>query len=672
VGGVSRSLVLLLLFGAAVAMPAEAASPPEPEITAAWVSGVTATSAVLQAEVNPEGSSTRYHFEYLTLAAYEANLGAGREPFLGAASVPTANNGLGAGTTPVPVSFSLVAPSNPLVPATSYRYRAVAVNNAGTAATAAHTLRTTAPGPPPGLADGRAWEMVSPIDKGGGAVAGPGALFGGGDIQAAGQGGALTYGSATAFGEAPGAPPASQYISTRTASGWVTQNVSQPLVAGGYGDEPDGVPFRIFSEDLARALLLDPRHCELAEACPRSYSLRDSATGALTPLPAQASGMRVLSASSDLGRVIFESEGDAYEWSGGGLVPISLLPPGAGAGAVFQVATASGAFVFYTEADHDTEADHLYRYDAASEAATDLTPSGEVVGVVGASTSGDTVYYQDGTGLRRWHAGTTTTVALGAGATVPSDYPPATATARVSADGRVLAFLSAAPLTYNNTDAETGLPDTELYIYDADTGALTCASCNPTGERPQGASTIPGALVNGTTTAYRPRALSADGRRLFFDSGDRLSGADTNSSADVYEWEALGEGSCAEAPSCVRLISGGRAEGGTFLDASASGDDAFFLTGDSLVASDPGSIDAYDARVGGGLPEPEPPIPCKGDACQALPSPPEDPTAGTTVEGSPNPPPHYAKERPRHRHRHHKHHRKHRHSHRGHQRRGPR
>lgn len=659
-GGVGRSLALVLLVTAALAPQAEAAGPPE--IPAAWVSGVTATSATLRAEVNPEGLESRYHFEYLSLAAFEANLDGGREPFFGAASVPTANNGLGAGANPVSVSFSLVAPSNPLVPATSYRYRVVAVNKAGTTATDAHTLRTTSAGPPPGLPDGRAWEMVSPVDKGGGAVAGPGGLFGGGDIQAAAQGGALTYGSASAFDEAAGAPPASQYLSARSPSGWATRNVSAALESGGYGDKPDGVPFRIFSADLARALLLNPRRCEPAEPCPRSYSLRDSATGALASLPAQAAGMRVLSATLDLGRILFEEEGKIFEWSGGGLVPISLLPLSAGAGAVFQESSADGRFTFYTEDDH------LYRYDATSQTATDLTPSGGVVGMLGASSTGDTAYYQDGTGLHRWRDGATATVAAGAGATAPSDYPPATATARVTADGQVLAFLSAAPLGYDNTDAETGLPDTELYIYEAATATLSCASCNPTGERPDGSATIPGAQVNGTTTAYRPRALSADGRRLFFDSGDRLSGADTNSATDVYEWEAPGEGSCTEAPGCVRLISGGRGEGGIFLDASADGSDAFFLTGDSLLASDPGSLDAYDARVGGGLPEPETPIPCEGDACQPLPAPPEDPTAGSSVEGPPNPPPHYAKERQRHRHRVHRH----RHGRHGHRRRGAR
>lgn len=661
--GLAAAIFTIVLASIGLAGPSAAYGAGPPSIGATWVTDVTQTSAVLRAEVNPEGVSTRYRFEYLALAAYEANLDTGRDGFEGAKPVPSAPGvAIGLGSEPVKVSFTLSAPGNTLAPGTAYRYRVVAIYGADSVNSDAHGLRTESSAPPQGLPDGRAWEMVSPVDKGGGAIAGPGQLFGGGQIQAATGGGALTYGSATAFADPPSAPPVSQYLSVRGAGAWSTANISAPLESGGYGDEPDGAPFRLFSADLARALLLNPRRCEPAEPCPRGYSLWESATSTLTPLPAQAAGMRVLSASPDLGRVIFEGEGEIFEWSGGGLTPISLLPPSAGAGAALEASSADGRFIFYSEGGR------LYRYDAVSEAADDLTPSGGVVGVLGASGAGETVYYQDGSGLRRWHAGATTTVAAGADASLPSDYPPATGTARLSADGTVLAFLSAAPIGgYDNTDAETGLPDVEAYLYDAGSDSLLCASCNPTGERPTGSASIPGALVNGSTALYRPRALSANGRRLFFTTADELVGGDTNSSADVYQWEALGEGGCAEAPGCVALISGGRGEGGRFLDASADGADVFFLTGDSLVGSDPGSIDAYDARVGGGLPEPQTPIPCVADACQPLPSPPADPTAGTSTSGAPNPSPRYFKERRRHRGGKHKkkHHKHHRHGSRG-------
>jgi len=43
--------------------------------------------------------------------------------------------------------------------------------------------------------------------------------------------------------------------------------------------------------------------------------------------------------------------------------------------------------------------------------------------------------------------------------------------------------------------------------------------------------------------------------------------------------------------------------------------------------------------------EPSEPIPCEEDACQPLPSPPEDPTPGTLVPGPGNPPVHFPKTR---------------------------
>jgi hypothetical protein len=660
------------------------------------VTNVTSSSAVLRAEIDPEGSSTRYHFEYLTLAAYEANLDAGREAFSAAAKAPATEAGAGSGSAPVAISFTLSGPVNPLLPGTAYRYRAVAANEAGPAAGPVRALRTRSAGPPPGLADGRGWELVSPVDKGGGSIAAPGALFGGGAIQAAAGGGALTYGSATAFDDPVSAPPASQYLSTRGAGGWSTTVISGHLEPGGYDDRPDGVPFRLFSAGLERGLMLDGNRCAVQGTCPPTYSLWSGSSFQSVP---GASGLRFEGATADLQHAVFGTDDGLYGWSGGALEQISavpatlaapigaisedgarvyyslpedgpvylheagagarLLPETAGGAVAFQASSADGSLAYFIRSGQ------LFRYSAAAETSTPIASG--LVGVLAVSPDGSRVYYQDAGGLQLWHEGAVHEIAPGADATLPSDYPPATATVRLGgAGGTVLAFLSAAPIgEFDNNDAETGLPDTELYLYDAGADSLLCTSCNPTGERPAGSASIPGALVNGTTTAYRPRALSANGRRLFFESDDALLVGDTNARADVYEWEAQGEGSCSEAPGCVSLVSSGRGAGGTFLDASADGADAFFLTGDSLVASDPGSIDAYDARVGGGLPEPQQPIPCSGDACQPLPSPPEDPAPGTSVEGPGNPPPHYVKER-------HRRHHKHKHRRRGHHRKGPR
>jgi hypothetical protein len=132
--------------------------------------------------------------------------------------------------------------------------------------------------------------------------------------------------------------------------------------------------------------------------------------------------------------------------------------------------------------------------------------------------------------------------------------------------------------------------------------------------------------------------LSASGKRVFFDSADALVSSDSNGSKDAYEWEAHGEGGCGKAGGCVGLLSQGNAAGGSvFLDASADGGDAYFLTEGSLVGGDLGALDLYDARVGGGFAEPKRPIPCKGDACYPLTPEPVDPTLTTTLPGLGNP-----------------------------------
>jgi hypothetical protein len=52
---------------------------------------------------------------------------------------------------------------------------------------------------------------------------------------------------------------------------------------------------------------------------------------------------------------------------------------------------------------------------------------------------------------------------------------------------------------------------------------------------------------------------------------------------------------------------------------SADGRDAFFYSREKLVGQDvPGSPSIYDARIGGGIPEPSAAAPCQGDACQGV------------------------------------------------------
>ncbi len=208
---------------------------------------------------------------------------------------------------------------------------------------------------------------------------------------------------------------------------------------------------------------------------------------------------------------------------------------------------------------------------------------------------------------------------------------------RVSADGTHLLFMSSASLTgRDNHDAVSGEPDQQVFVFNASDGVLSCASCNRTGARPEGRAIPKETTASGAplwiaartpvwqSQLYAGREISSNGRRVFFESFDSLVPADANGKGDVYEWEEDGSGGCRESAGCLGLISSG--EGRTdseFVDASASGDDVFFRTSDSLVPQDPGLVDIYDARVGGGFPSPAPPrLPCSGEACQS-------PTAAT-------------------------------------------
>ncbi len=235
---------------------------------------------------------------------------------------------------------------------------------------------------------------------------------------------------------------------------------------------------------------------------------------------------------------------------------------------------------------------------------------------------------------------------------------PLSHAARVSPDGLHAAFVAhTQPTGYDNTDAASparcekpgGVCDGEAFVYDATAnggaGKLICASCNPSGGRPAGGSQI---SVFENDLYQGPRALSEDGKRLYFESDDALVARDTNGHRDVYQWEALGAGGCdlsdysfsAAAEGCVQLISSGQGNRDSeFVDASPDGHDVFFATLSSLLPQDYGLLDIYDARAGGGLPTPPtPPAPCEGDACQSPASPAVPKTPSSSVfDGPTNP-----------------------------------
>jgi hypothetical protein len=333
---------------------------------------------------------------------------------------------------------------------------------------------------------------------------------------------------------------------------------------------------------------------------------------------------------------------------------------GPGGGGKFMVASENGSEVFFTDGDtagltSDTVAgsgQNLYEYDVDTGKLADLTPAGEVgvEGVSGASEDGSYVYFvAEGvlaanvmaghaavagqSNLYVFHAGVTTFVAtLAAGSDLcdwtsntgcrngqpvpPTRGEPAGSsglTARVSANGVFIGFGSVNRLTgYDNTDVNTGQPDNEIFLYDAATDTLACASCDPSGAAPTAPGIIRYPARSSTSTEQRtgyPQRNVSDAGQVFFETSDALLPRDTNGKLDVYEYEG----------GALSLLSSGTSEADSFfLDASVDGSDVFFATAQPLLGRDSDDVyDIYDARVDGGFTEPTGPAPaCEGDGCR--------------------------------------------------------
>jgi hypothetical protein len=267
-----------------------------PEITAQYAVAANSDGAVLKARINPR---------LFADAAYYVEYGTGKCSAGGCEAKLPGPPGISLGQT---VSFpvatkGVVLPG--LQPATTYRFRFVAQSGGGGpvfgvapgegeeasfAAGREGTFTTPAlPVPPPSpdpcpnaafrsadsafLADCRAYEMVSPVDKNGGDVL---PLFNTTNDsaalnQSAPGGEKITYSAFTAFGDAQSSSFTSQYIAGRDpASGWSTHAISPPrgISFNLFYD----MEFRAFSADLCSGWLLHNADPALAAGAVEGFS----------------------------------------------------------------------------------------------------------------------------------------------------------------------------------------------------------------------------------------------------------------------------------------------------------------------------------------------------------------------------------------------------------------
>ncbi len=421
--------------------PAEECTAPGPDqtfttlpavaIDPQWVTEVTAHTVELHAEMDPLGVEAEAWLEYGTGVGYGttvplANLGEGFGPVLREAFL----SGLQAGTT--------------------YHYRFVARDtrdsNTYTVQGADQTFVTQLAALGFGLADSRAWEMVSPPDKHGARLVGGGPL----QIQAAADGNGLAYSSRLSTEADPEGnrfPEASMNLAARGPGGsWRSKDITVPndTVSPTSGDS-NGGEYKLFSTDLSQALVeprgFTPLSVEASERTP--YLRQSTEPGVFRPLvtgkepfanvppgtefggEATIGKVLMVGASPDFRHFALSSgvplaEGapsgtTLYYWSDGQLEPLSVLPAteggtmvngayvGSGIESSRSAVSEDGSRIFWSASGGLlTFATALYvrGTEAGESGRLDVVKSGGGTGAVrpifqGASTDGTVVFFSD-------------------------------------------------------------------------------------------------------------------------------------------------------------------------------------------------------------------------------------------------------------------------------------
>lgn len=414
-----------------------------------------------------------------------------------------------------------------------------------------------------------------------------------------------------------------------TEVGGVTGSFTVGQTISGEGIEP-GTTVASVASDGTSITLSAPAKLE------GQKDLTASIEATTDPLPWDATATQVQAALTGL--AILGSGNVAVSGGPAGSAPVAIEFTGGLAGVNVMELTADGSGLSGGASSAGV---------TTSEGVSNLTLIGPgAVGVFGASEDGHRVYFDKGDDVWYWQdaddtpGGTLMFVAtLGDKDNLLGQYPGGETTweseraafSRLTPDGRWLMFGAsdgaAIPPGYQH--GERCHPNTlgsgnrcvEAYVFRADHSKpgdpdIVCASCNLAEPRADGNTytyTFGKGINVGLSgkTSRLNRAITDDGRYVFFTTGEPLVPEDTNGVFDAYQYDVQsGEASL--------LSSGTSPSGSFFMDASSDGTDVFFITREQLSAwdNDP-AYDLYDARAGGGFPEPPPPRPvCSGDSCR--------------------------------------------------------
>jgi hypothetical protein len=295
------TLSTALALGLLAMVPANA-SATAPAVPFTTLSHVSTDSATLEADINPEGKASQYHFEY-GLADCASNP---------CTSTPAPEGKLAKGEVPKRVE----APIEGLTPGTTYHFRVIAKNGKTPADLTAGPDRTfttqSAPqtfdpcpndalrdGPSAKLPDCRAYEQATPVEKNGGDAIG--------DInyvQASTGGDAIVYYNAAGLPGGTGSQDFPSYLSRRGAGGWSTQGIlppasfGAPVVLGGW------------TPDLSQVFVNVSEDGFLSDTGFFSRSSTDGSLATIYPYqPAGISPSTLAAASADGSKVFFQTHG---------------------------------------------------------------------------------------------------------------------------------------------------------------------------------------------------------------------------------------------------------------------------------------------------------------------------------------------------------------------------
>jgi hypothetical protein len=648
-----------------------------------------AASARLGGKVNPHNLAVEYQFQWGLTGAYGNLAPATPRP------LATADN-----------SFHLVAETIAgLQSQTTYHYRLVVTDTEtgekflGVDRTFTTLAVAGPPAPCPNqssrvglsvnLPDCRAYELITPgLNNSAPAEGWPGI-----SVQSVrADGSAVAFSSADAPDNAEGSTATTNTVlASRGPAGWTTKSLSAPTpLASGtdYGDRRSTVGL---SADLSQSVLWtnQPLVGAGSPAGTNLYLRRaDGSFRALTQAgaPSFSAGGELAAASQDFTRLFIVSTvkqlgtdpvagGNTYEWSGGTLRLVTILPgspeepaptggslpqgalppvsddgrrvlfeadglpglylrsngsttvevsatqrtvpdPNPPGAAIAAGIAADGSEVLFTSSSELTDDANtgetgglssdqgrdLYSYDVASGELTDLTvdtnPDDAATGanveqVLGASRDASYVYFVARGALATGATSGERNLYVehdGAIQFVASDPDPEPFYA--TPDGRHAAFVTTEPQTGYDNDGRA-----EAYKYSYG-GTIECASCRPSGEPPNADATIAG------------RALSDDGSRMFFQSGDAVVPQAQSGQANVFTYIG-GE---------PRLLTPGDGGASVLVGASASGDDVFIASFEELSPQGQGSVFAiYNARVNAEVPRPTTSPACQGETCRGVP-----------------------------------------------------